>query len=127
MNNKKGQFECFINEYEKINVIVEYNLKNNLINITNVGIKDDALVLLSDLDKNMQLYLLEEAKNYLTNITNNNTSLNEDIDNGIVCSLCLSLLKPKETIYNKSKVKCKMPNNGPFFSTVICESCYTKC
>jgi len=62
MNNNK-QFEIYFDEF--INAIVTVKINNDKINILNITIENDAPILLSDLSKENQEYVLEEANKYL--------------------------------------------------------------
>lgn len=122
----KGQFECHINENEKINIIVEYDIKANFINVTNVSMKDDALVLLSDLSEKLQSYILNETNRYFRNLKDdsNKEFLDEDVFDGVICAVCNMKLKPNQVVFKRDGMKHNMPENGDAIHTdVICESC----
>jgi len=127
MKKKTRNFEIFINENEKVTVTVVLDLRYNTVNITGITLTNDTMVSLSDLGDKTQSFIREKATNYLAKIRSEdvgNLKEYELIDSGAICTGCLTIISPTETIYPKSKNPTHMPKDGsPLGQPFICENC----
>lgn len=67
---KTYNFECNIEEHEKITITTKPNFLDDNIEIKGITLQNDTMVQMADLSENMQIYIWGETQKYFNQLKN---------------------------------------------------------